>query len=129
MQEVSKPKKYTQSKNCQKVITRHIWQDYLDISEEYRYKNSGKKEYSQRKETIERIFGSAKEFHGFRYTNMRDLLKMEMKAALTFACMNIKKLALMCYRLDPNKSLREDNSQKYSHLKLKIIYLHMKNCK
>lgn len=119
-------KKCTQSRNCQKVITRHIWQDYLDISEEYRYTNKGKKEYSQRKETIERIFGSAKEFHGFRYTNMRGLLKMEMKAALTFACMNMKKLALMCYRLDPNKRLREDNSQKYSHLNLKIIYLHIK---
>lgn len=95
----------TQSKNHQKVITRHIWQNYLDISEEYRYTNQGKEDYSRRKETIERVFGSAKEFHGFRYTNMIGKGKMEMKAALTFACLNMKKLATLMYRLDPNKDI------------------------
>ena len=49
--------------------------------------------YDQRKETIERIFGSAKEYHGFRYTNMIGKARMTMKAALTFTCMNLKKLA------------------------------------
>lgn len=49
--------------------------------------------YSHRKETIERIFGTAKENHGFRYTQMYGKARMEMKAALTFACMNLKKLA------------------------------------
>ena len=95
----------TKSKNHQKVISRHIWQDYLDISEEYRYTTKGKEEYKRRKETIERQFGSAKEFHGFRYTNMKGIQKMEMKAALTFACLNMKKLALMMYRMDPNKEV------------------------
>lgn len=52
---------------------------------------------------------------------------MEMKAALTFLCMNMKKLALMCYRLDLNKQLRGTNPQKDSHLKLKIIYLYKKD--
>ena len=95
----------THSKNKQKVITRHIWQDYLDITEEYRYTNQGKKEYARRKETIERQFGSAKEYHSFRYTNMKGKAKMDMKAALTFACLNMKKLALMMYRMDPNKEV------------------------
>ena len=49
--------------------------------------------YDQRKETIERIFGSAKEYHGFRYTNMIGKARMTMKAALTFTCINLKKLA------------------------------------
>ena len=49
--------------------------------------------YDQRKETIERIFGSAKEYHGFRYTNMIGKARMKMKAALTFTCINLKKLA------------------------------------
>ncbi len=40
-----------------------------------------------------RIFGSAKEYHGFRYTNMIGKARMTMKAALTFTCMNLKKLA------------------------------------
>ena len=47
--------------------------------------------YSQRKETIERIFGSAKENHGFRYTQMFGKARMEMKVGLTFACMNLEK--------------------------------------
>lgn len=98
-------KRWTQSKNYQKVITRHIWQKYLDETEEYRYTNKGKEGYKIRKETVERQFGSAKEFHGFRYTNMIGLVKMEMKAALTFACINMKKLAIILYKLDPNKDL------------------------
>ena len=48
---------------------------------------------SIRKETIERIFGTAKEQHGFRYTQYTGKARMEMKAGLTFACMNLKKLA------------------------------------
>lgn len=51
--------------------------------------------YSLRKETIERIFGSAKENHGFRYTQMFGKARIEMKVGLTFACMNLKKLAKM----------------------------------
>lgn len=93
----------TKSKGKQKVITRHVWQEFLDIAEEYRYTFQGKEEYRRRKETIERQFGSAKEFHGFRYTNMKGIAKMEMKAALTFACLNMKKLALLLYQIDPEK--------------------------
>ena len=48
---------------------------------------------SVKKKTIERIFGTAKEQHGFRYTQYVGKARMEMKAGLTFACMNLKKLA------------------------------------
>lgn len=51
--------------------------------------------YKLRKETIERIFGTAKENHGLRYTQMFGKARMEMKVGLTFACMNLKKLAKM----------------------------------
>ena len=47
--------------------------------------------YQLRKETIERIFGTAKEQHGFRYTQYVGKARMEMKAGLTFACMNLEK--------------------------------------
>ena len=63
--------------------------------EEIRQTVGMKELYSQRKETIERIFGSAKENHGFRYTQMFGKARMEMKVGLTFACMNLKKLARM----------------------------------
>lgn len=45
-----------------------------------------------RKATIERLFGTAKEQHGFRYTQYIGN-RMNMKTGLTFACMNLKKLA------------------------------------
>ena len=41
----------------------------------------------------EQIFGTAKEQHGFRYTQYVGKARMEMKAGLTFAYMNLKKLA------------------------------------
>jgi len=85
----------TESKNNVKVITRHIWQDYMDRSEDYRFDIENKKLYEKRKETIERIFGSAKENHGMRYTQYIGKARMRMKVGLTFACMNMKKLAMM----------------------------------
>jgi len=49
--------------------------------------------YAKRKETIERVFADAKEKHGMRWTNLRGLKKLSMQAMLTFAAMNLKKLA------------------------------------
>lgn len=51
--------------------------------------------YDLRKETIERIFGDAKENHGMRYTHYNGKSLMEMKVGLTFACLNLKKLVKM----------------------------------
>ena len=61
--------------------------------EDIRHTDGMKDLYSHRKETIERVFGTAKENHGFRYTQMYGKARMTMKVALTFACMNLKKLA------------------------------------
>jgi hypothetical protein len=65
--------------------------------------------YAKRKETIERIFGTAKENHGFRYTQMYGKARMEMKVGLTFACMNLKKLARLKFR----KMLQHNLFQNY----------------
>lgn len=83
----------TQSKDCVKTLTRHVWDDYLEQVEDIRYRIGNKEIYAKRKETIERIFAMAKEQHGFRYTQCRGKAQMNVKAALTFACMNLKKLA------------------------------------
>ena len=85
----------TQSKDHVKVVTRHIWEPYMEICEDIRHTLGMKELYSKRKETIERIFGTAKENHGLRYTQMFGKARMEMKVGLTFACMNLKKLAKM----------------------------------
>lgn len=88
----------TLSKDHIKVITRHIWENYLETCEHIRHTTGMKELYSHRKETIERIFGTAKENHGFRYTQLKGKARMEMKVGLTFSCMNLKKLAKMIYR-------------------------------
>ena len=83
----------THSKNHVKVVTRHVWEDYMETCEDIRHTLGMKELYSQRKQTIERLFGTAKENHGFRYTQLVGKARMEMKVGLTFACMNLKKLA------------------------------------
>ena len=85
----------TESKDHVKLVTRHIWEPYLERCEDIRQTLGMKELYSLRKETIERIFGTAKENHGFQYTQMFGKARMEMKVGLTFACMNLKKLAKM----------------------------------
>lgn len=91
----------TESQNHVKVITRHIWEEYIEIAEDIRHTLGMKDLYSKRKETIERIFGTAKEAHGFRYTQMIGKARMNMKAGLTFACMNLKKLARIKQKMEP----------------------------
>ena len=88
----------TQSQNHQKLVTRHIWQDYMDRCEDIRHTTGMKDVYDKRKETIERIFGVAKENHCMRYTQQRGKAKMAMKVGLTFACLNMKKLAKILTR-------------------------------
>ena len=85
----------TESKEHVKLITRHVWEEYMEMCEDIRHTIGMKELYAQRKETIERLFGTAKEHHGFRYTQMIGKARMEMKVGLTYACMNLKKLAKM----------------------------------
>ena len=47
----------------QKLLTTHIWQEYLDLVEALRKTERGKEIYAMRKETIERVFADAKEKH------------------------------------------------------------------
>lgn len=83
----------TNSQNHVKVFTRHIWEDYMETCEDIRHTLGMKDLYKKRKETIERLFGTAKENHGFRDTQMYGKARMEMKVGMTFACLNLKKLA------------------------------------
>ena len=83
----------TESKNHQKVVTLHVWNDYLERAEDIRHSPWGKMIYGRRKETIERVFGDAKEKHAMRYTQYRGRARLQMQVLLTFACMNLKKIA------------------------------------
>ncbi len=88
----------TNSKSHQKVVTRHVWEDYMDKADDYRHMPEYRAIYEERKETIERVFADAKVKHGMGMTQLRGLQKVTMQVTLTFACMNLKKLATWKFR-------------------------------
>ena len=63
------------------------------MAEDVRHSPEGKAVYALRKETVERVFADAKEKHAMRYTHLRGLAKLKMQTLLTFAAMNLKKMA------------------------------------
>lgn len=85
--------KCTGNKKGIKVVTRHIWEDYMEEVEHLRHTSINKEIYEMRKETIERVFADMKEKHGMRYTTLRGLEKVKAQAMLIAACMNLKKIA------------------------------------
>ena len=88
----------TQSRNATKVVTRHLWAVYLEEADHLRHTACNKALYALRSQTIERVFADYKEKHGMRYTQYRGLRKVKDEAWLTFACMNMKKMANRSWR-------------------------------
>ncbi|MEH7334508.1 IS1182 family transposase [Neobacillus drentensis] len=88
----------TQSKEHKKLIERHVWEHYLEEADHLRQTRENKSIYAKRKETIERVFADAKEKHGMRWTTLRGLKKLSMQAMLTFAAMNLKKMACWTWK-------------------------------
>ena len=83
----------THSRNTQKIIARHVLADYLDKAEEIRRSQEWKTLYPERSRTIERVFADAKEKHGMRYARYRGVARVTMQILMTYAAMNLKKLA------------------------------------
>lgn len=78
----------------QRILTTHIWQEFLDLVEQLRKTARGKEIYAMRKETIERVFADAKEKHAMRYTHHRGLARVTAWVRLKYTAMNLKKLAV-----------------------------------
>jgi transposase len=88
----------TASRNCQKVVTLHIWSDYIDRAEDVRHSPVGKEAYAIRGETIERVFADGKEKYAMRYTPYRGLAHVTNWVKLKYVAMNLKKLAMWKWR-------------------------------
>ena len=65
----------------------------MEEADHLRHTEENKIIYARRKETIERVFADAKEKHGMWWTTLRGIEKLSMQAMLTFAAMNLKKMA------------------------------------
>ena len=85
--------KCTENAKFEKTVTRHLWQDWVELAEDARHTPKYKALYKVRQEKIERVFADAKEKHGMRYTNYRGLTQVTNWVKLKFAAMNLKKLA------------------------------------
>jgi hypothetical protein len=83
----------TKSKNHQKTVTRHVWEEYMEFAEEIRSTDLWKEIYPKRKETIERVFADDKENHCLRFTRIMGIKKNGQQAALIFACHNLQRIA------------------------------------
>lgn len=86
--------KCTHSKNNQKVVQKHIWDDYIEAAEDFRHSPDGHAIYARRSQTIERVFADAKEKHGMRYTLLKGLTRVSNWLRLKFVAMNLIKMAM-----------------------------------
>lgn len=93
----------TQSKNHQKVVTRHVWGDSHDMINSNRYTERGKYIKRRRSETVERSFADAKQLHGYRYARFRGKAKVEAQCLMTALVQNIKKMVHLRDKLLPEK--------------------------
>jgi len=82
------------AKQKQRTITRHIWEEYKEITRQNKRTAEGKQLYRMRCSSIERSFADAKELHGYRYARFRGVKSVQEQAFMTAACQNMKKIAL-----------------------------------
>ena len=76
-----------------KQILRHVWEEYKEMTNDYRYHQDVKEIYKQRSQHIERVFADGKTKYGLTKTYFRSREKVHRELTLLYACMNLKKFA------------------------------------
>ena len=85
------------TKNKYKQILRHVWEEYKEMTNDYRHHSDVKDIYKQRPQHIERVFADGKMKYGLRYTYFRTKERVYRELTLLYACMNLKKFSLYHY--------------------------------
>ena len=83
-----------------KVVSKHIWHDYVELAEDIRHTPEYAELYKERKEKIERSFAESKELHGLRYCRMRGNERVSEQCLLTAAVQNMKKISNILWKRD-----------------------------
>ena len=91
------PLKNQCTKSKCKQILRHVWEEYKEMTNDYRHHNNVKEIYRQRPQHIERVFADGKMKYGLRYTYFRTKERVHRELTLLYACMNLKKFSLHHY--------------------------------
>jgi transposase len=96
----------TSNKKFQKVITRHVWDDYKEETVHHiRHSDVWKEVYPQRKVTIERCFADAKTKHGMGFTRYIGKQRVFDDILLLFSAMNTKKMVNYLDKIHHNNHL------------------------
>ena len=82
------------TKGLYKQILRHVWEEYKEMTNDYRHHNDVKEIYKQRPSHIERVFADGKMKFGLGKTYFRTKKRVGRELTLLYACMNLKKFAL-----------------------------------
>ena len=82
------------TKGLYKQVLRHVWEEYKEMTNDYRHHNDVKEIYKQRPSHIERVFADGKMKFGLGKTYFRTKERVGRELTLLYACMNLKKFAL-----------------------------------
>jgi len=82
------------TKSQYKQILRHVWEEYKEKTNDYRYQLDVQEVYKKRPQHIERIYADGKEKYGLRKTYFRSKERVSRELTLLYACMNLKKFAM-----------------------------------
>ena len=95
----------TRSKNKQRVLTRHVWQDSKVREKPNGRNRSVKYLYRLRYQTVERSFADAKELRGLRYCRLRGQNKVLEQALILSSARTSRRLSITwTSRLDRQSS-------------------------
>jgi transposase len=83
----------TENQNHQRVIQRHVWEEYKEQVSRNKKSKEGENLYLWRAQTIERSFADAKNLHGYRRCRMRGRAKVQEQALMTAIAQNLKKIS------------------------------------
>lgn len=103
----------TNNKKFQKIIERHVWEQYVEMVKEIRKTEFGEYLRRRRSETIERSFADAKQLHGYRYARFRGKEKVETQALMTALVQNILKMVRLMVKMT-DKPRKGDKERSFS---------------
>jgi len=83
-----------QNNNKEKIVRRHIHEEWNEIFRENRLSKEGKELYQKRKEHVERSFADSKQNHGYRYAMYKGVQKNQNYTWLICAAQNMKNISI-----------------------------------
>ncbi|WP_047014169.1 IS1182 family transposase [Paenibacillus sp. IHB B 3415] len=108
----------TENQKHERLIQRHVWEDFKERVQQNKKSPEGEKIYKYRAQTIERSFADAKNLHGYRRCRMRGKAKAQEQALMTAITQNLKKIARHLAKKEAcvfHLGMKNDRSSDFNH--------------